>query len=742
MLISGGNIVDVVDGVKSVMAEYESENLSFTLIEDQSEYATESVSTVWSSLILGALLAMLIIILFLKNIRTSLIISVSMPLSVLGALSGMYLCGVEMNVVAMCGLAIGIGMLVDNSIVVIENITRHMDMGKTREEASFEGAKEVALPLIASTLTTVAVFFPIMLIEGMTQMIFKDLSIAVIFSLVFSLIVAITVIPTLFAKFGRVSKFAQNGSESLRLARANGKVIYTRTENLYKSVLVKTLKAKPIVILLAIVILASTVMLGLSAGYEFIPAVDKGVLEITLDTNGEEAVSNLQAAVDMETYLFDTYDNIQTISTAVGGSDIFGGGNETVVLQVILDNTNVATSEMVSDLRRLQIDGVDISVAEIDGIVATFVPDASGIAVSILGESDEQMAEISDAVIQALGSVDGIGNITTSLEQDTVEYQITIDETNEIVQSYGVSNVIMLLRYGISSQNITTIKSDGEVLDVVVTFAESEIDTLAKIQDLYVVPPTTFKPYGVKLSEVAEITEVSKTASITKENGLQVLTISMQLFEGVMGDVSDEVTAVVAEVMEEYQDYSMESSGTMAYLFESFEGLFIALGISLFLVFAIIASQFESIKQAFAIILSVPFAFSGAFIAIAISGDTLNVVSLIGMIMLVGVVVNNAIVMIDKFNQNISAGMPPFSAVVYGATTRLRPIMMTTLTTVLALIPLAFGADGGAEMLSSMGIVVIGGLLFATIVTLFLTPILYSIICRIKVPKLNQNQEN
>ncbi len=370
--------------------------------------------------------------------------------------------------------------------------------------------------------------------------------------------------------------------------------------------------------------------------------------------------------------------------------------------------------------------------------MATFVPDSSGISVAIYGDTDADFEAISADVIKALEGVEGIGNISSSLSEDTVEYEITIDETNEIVQSYGVSNVIMLLRYGISSQNIATITSDGEVLDVVISFAQSEIDTLEKLQNLYVVPPTTLKPYGVKLSEVSTITEVTKTSAINKEDGKQVLTISMQLFEGIMGDVSDEVTEVVSQVMEDYSDYSMESAGTMAYLFDAFEGLFIALGVSLFLVFAIIASQFESIKQAFAIIFSVPFAFAGAFIAIAISGDTINVVSMVGIIMLVGVVVNNAIVMIDKFNQNIASGMPPFSAVVYGATSRLRPIVMTTLTTVLALVPLAMGMGSGAEMLSSMGVVVIGGLLCATVVTLFLTPIIYSIICRIKVPKLKK----
>lgn len=815
--VTGANTTKVVSAVKSAINNVNiSENGKAILLDDKAEFINDSISNVLSSIIIGGVLAILVIYLFVGKIRSSLVVSITMPLSVLVALIGLWAMNISLNLVSLGGLAVGIGMLVDNSIVVLESITKRRDAGESVFDSCLNGTREVSGSLLASTLTNICVFFPILFAKGLTREIFYDLVWAVMFSIVMSLIVAVTVIPSLYHllynrsprlrykkdKNGNkvlvgsyedgeprgVIKSAYDVAETCSPSAKDGKsvneqsvvavpneiadeqrsvedkkkkdkkrgnradrkrsVLY-RMENGYGYILSKVLTKRVWVCVVALVLFAASVGLVFTTGMDFIPSVDKGVIEVNLSFDGSATLEQVNEVTKQAVQVIrDNYgDNIEKASYTVGKQGMLPM-NITGVARIRIDNTKLNTSDTVENIRVLlkdRIDAKNIRVSEIDGVVAELTGEMAGQSVTLLSENENILAEVAEKIEDKLWEIKGVRTVTNNTPVETKQYSFTFDKDVCARKGVDYQNAVLLLRVGMSGYDAATVKIDGDTQAVNVQFADETKDNIEALLNVVV----GFDNDGaVKISDVLKQTPDGKLyredtvkTVVNRKDGKFVTTIDVESFGVDMGTITKAMKKVSLEVLADYPDVFYEEGGVSYYLTDAMGGLVISLIAAFLLLYGVMACQFESLVKPFIVIMSIPFSFTGGFLALVITGTTLNVVSFVGIIMLMGVIVNGAIVMIDKIDQLIKSGKTPQEAVTEGCKSRLRPILMTTLTTILALIPLAIGIGRGSELMQPMGIVVIGGLLLGTLVTLVLIPCFYCIVKRVRFDNSNSNQK-
>jgi len=762
---NGANSSHVVDEVKKVYSQYlegsENYGAKIVLLDDQSEFISDSISNVLVSMLIGGALAVLIIFMFLKKVRTSLIVAITMPLSVLAALICLYLMGITLNMVSLGGLAVGIGMLVDNSIVVIESISKHRDMDKTAFDAAVDGTAEVGGALFGSTLTTVCVFIPIIFSGGLTAEIFTDLSWAVIFSLAFSLIVAVSVIPALYSLFGGGKRLLKGGRlkkslngnaapeespetpKTAHIKGANGKkkklaalkkpVVMDAITNFYGKILPKVLNKKLATILTAVVVFGASIGLLFLTGTEFLPSIDKGQIEVNLNYGASADLAEVQSDVyGFAEKIQSEIPDIEYVSVSVGKHGLLAL-TDTGLIKVQL-KTNRKTSRVVDEIRALaegenSLQGT-VTVREIDGVVASLMSGADDLSVTIVGADGEVLKDIAEKISVKLGE-NGFKDVKNSATETATEYNLKFDRNKMAELGFDYQTLVLTLRIGIASYTACTVTIDDKVYDLNVKFDGNSVTSVEDLKDFVVGADGDGK--AVKLRDICGVTEQKVEACIRRTNGKQMISVSAALPGVDTGSASKQMQKIATGVLSEpcYEGYGFESGGISSYLTDAFEGLAVALVISFFLLFAVMAVQFSSAVKPLIIMASIPFSFTGGFIALVITGTSLNVVSFIGLIMLMGVVVNNAIVMLEKIKQLKDEGMEHFTAVQEACKVRLRPIFMTTLTTILALIPIAIGVGQGSELMQPLGIVVIGGLLIGTLVTLLLVPAVYCAVHRL-----------
>lgn len=780
---NGANSSAVVQEVKKVYSDYldanKGEGMQVVLLDDQSEFISDSISNVLVSMLIGGLLAVFIIFVFLKKVRTSLIIAITMPLSVLSALICLYLMGITLNMVSLGGLAVGIGMLVDNSIVVIESISKHREMDKTAFQSAVDGTAEVGGALFGSTLTTVCVFIPIIFSGGLTAEIFTDLSWAVIFSLAFSLIVAVTVIPTLYSLFcggnrmlkggrlakslsgkkaekeaktahitGAIEEKAQNtqnienieknsgksdicGGQSTkktfkqRLAVLKQSKIMDGITNFYGKILPAVLNKKLVTIVTAVVVFGASIGLLFLTGTEFLPSIDKGQIEVNMSYGASADLADVQSDVfAFATTIQEEIDNVDYVSVSVGKHGLLAL-TDTGLIKVQL-TTNRGTSKVVERIRALSEGDKKpvgtVSVKEIDGVVASLMSGADDLSVTIVGDSGDKLQEIAEKIGTELRA-NGFTDVKNSASETAVQYDLKFDRNKMADLGFDYQTLVLTLRIGLSSYTACTVTISGKEYNLNVKFDK---DAVVNKDDLMALPVGADRDgKAVKLGDICVPIESTQEACIRRTDGKQMISVSAVLPGQDTGSAGKLMQKISSNVLKDYEGYSFESSGISSYLNDAFEGLAVALVISFFLLFAVMAVQFSSAVKPLIVMASIPFSFTGGFIALVITGTSLNVVSFIGLIMLMGVVVNNAIVMLEKIKQLHEEGLPHLTAVQEACKVRLRPILMTTLTTILALIPLAIGVGQGSELMQPLGIVVIGGLLIGTLVTLLLVPAVY-----------------
>ncbi len=739
---------DVTEGVNAVIASLmdDDANINVTMLLDQGEYIQASTGSVTNNLIIGGILALIILFVFLRNLSVTMIVAVAIPISLLFAIVLIYLSGITLNLVSLGGLALGIGMLVDNSIVVMENIFRLRKEGATRKEAAITGTYQVAGAITASTLTTIGVFLPIMFIEDFIREIFYQLALTVAFSLAASLAIALTLVPALA---GRIMR-EDNGKE----VKDSGKTgIFDRIRNAYGHAVEKLFKVRGFIIAGVLVLFAGSVLLATSRGFEFFPASDEGTLTISVEMD-PDAPLDFNAFTEALDRLHDdlrNFDDVQTVGISLGGG-MFGMFGQTVtdranVNVVLREDRRMSTEDFREAVIELLDRDYDTLVFEVQGTQGDVsMLTGSGIQLRLKGADLDVLRAEALELVEMLEGIDGLREIDAGFGRESREIKVTVDK--DAAAQYAdllsvmqgspkpltVESVWMMVAGEIAGvQSIGSVRLDNQSYALYL-YEEGDVKrkemSLEDIRNTVVgVDLTTVGddqvPEFVTLGEIAEVEIRPGFATITRVDGVRALTISADYESGVN---STEVAARVAEALEEHDlpaGYTVDVLGEDREIMAAIDTLLLMAVLAIALVYMIMASQFQSLLYPFIIMITIPLAFTGGFLILYIFGMRVSIVAMIGLIVLAGVVVNNGIVLVDYINQLRAGGMELKDAIIEGGKVRMRPIFMTALTTILALSAMAIGYGDGAELIQPLALTAIGGLIYATLLTIFVVPLLY-----------------
>ncbi len=728
--VQAANLIN--EEIESLKEDYP--NIDIDVVLDGSTMISDSINNVKRNAIIGSLLAIVILYIFLKNIKTTLIIGAAIPISLIASFILLYVNKITLNMMTLGGLALAVGMLVDSAIVVLENIYRFKTEGYSGQEAAIKGASEVGMAITASTLTTIAVFIPIVFMEGMIGPIFKDFALTVTLSLSASLLVSLTLIPVLSSKL-------LTGDEGKEVAGQKKKKmqffynifdnIFAKVENAYKKLLAISLERRKVTIIVAVVIFAVSMSSLFGVAMEFIPTMDEGSISIGIDMPLGTKIEKADKIAGVIEEKLATIDEIDMIFTNIGSSsiDILMGsslgdnsGNISVRLVKLRDRKR-STAKVAEEIRTLvkDVPGAEISVKETSSL--DIMGFSTPVSVNIKGSELEVLEKISDDFKRIIESVEGTREVKTSLSEAIPEIEVLINK--DIAATYGLTTaqIATAVRGAATGVTITRYKDEGKEIDVVIKAAGDVTDNLSNFEQLSIATPTGI---NIPLGQVADLSVVRGPVQIYREQQERVVTVTGQIIDRDLGNV----TSDVAKKLQKYEmprGYNYNIGGERKEMVEAFEQLLLALALAVVLIYMVMAAQFESLVYPFIIMFTLPLAFSGGALALFITGKTLGVTALIGAIILAGIVVNNGIVLVDYINVLRKEGKERSEAVTTAGPIRLRPILMTTLTTILGLVPLALEIGEGAELQSPMAIVVIGGLTLSTILTLVFVPVLYTV---------------
>lgn len=729
---SGYNTVDVADKVNKELSKLEGEieGVRIENVFDQSTYIKKSIQNVSRSGLIGGALAILVLYLFLRNIRSTFIIGISIPVSIIATFSLIFFSGITLNLMTLGGLALGMGMLVDNSIVVLENIYRFRQDGYSRIDAAKEGAGEVGMAVMASTLTTVAVFLPIVFVEGITSIIFRELALTITFALLSSLVIALTVVPMLSSKILKITCSEKKEVKSrIKIFKAFDNT-FSNLEGKYRTLLKKAIGHKFVTIAVALVIFIGSIFAVVQVGAEFLPSTDEGRISISIELPTGAKLEKTRLYVDEVEKLINDIPEIDTIFASIGGGNSFISiGSQSNYASLDLALVSLADRESSSDYVADEIRGALADIPGADIQVQTISSQGGGgmgmgsspISIRIQGDELEVLKGISQDFLDILNSVEGTREVASSFDEGLPEVQVRIKR--EMASQYGISSyqIAQTIRDNLSGVSATKYKVDGNEIDVMIESVGYLKDNINNFKYLQIKSPMGV---NVPLEQIADIYETKGPISISRIGQVRTVSVTSDIIGRDLASIVSDIEAQTDNYFLE-DGYSFEIGGQNEDLVESFKSLFLALILAIFLVYMILASQFESLLYPFIIMFTVPLAFSGGAFGLFITGRTLSVPSVIGFLMLAGIVVNNAIVMIDYVNILRRKGHDAVEAILIAGPTRLRPILMTSLTTILALTPIAVATGEGAEIQSPLATVVIGGLLLSTLLTLVLIPVVY-----------------
>ncbi len=732
---SGTNTVQVSDVVNREVEKLKAEfpDLEIAVVIDQAEFIKQSINNVVRNAVVGAILAVIILYLFLRNMRTTFIIGTAIPISVIATFILIYFNGITLNMMTLGGLALGIGMLVDNAIVVLENIYRYRSDGYSKKEAAIKGAKEVGMAVTASTLTTVAVFLPLVFVEGITSILFREFALTVTMSLGASLVVSLTLIPMLCSKFLRVDRIQRKEHGGIfkffDFIYSSFDKIFTRVESRYKRILKWALGHRKSTVAIAfIVFIVSIGSIGM-VGMEFFPTTDEGEFMVNVSLpQGSELDSTHEIVLEIEEML-ESIEEVDTIFSRTGsGGRRFSdsAGSNTSAINVVLKDLSDrkrSTDEIADEVRTMvrDIPGAEIGVESSSRGMGG--GGSAPISIDIKGDDLEVLKTIGDDLERSIEKVEGTREVENSLSDGIPEVQIKINRKNASQYGLTASQIASSVKGTISGKTATQYKFDGEEIDVTI-----KGDSIFK-ESIFNLGQTSIKsPMGidVPLNQIADISIDRGPVVINRDAQERVVSITSQISGRDLGSITTDIEGILAEYPMP-DGYTYDIGGQNEDMQESFTDLLMALLLAIILVYMVIASQFESLIHPFTIMFSVPLALSGGIFGLFVTGRTLSVPSFIGIIMLAGIVVNNAIVLVDYINNRRANGEDRREAIINAGPIRLRPILMTTFTTALGLLPLALGIGEGAETQAPMATVVIGGLLLSTLLTLVFIPVLYTI---------------
>ncbi|WP_432666445.1 efflux RND transporter permease subunit [Wukongibacter baidiensis] len=742
---SGSNVVNVGRLINSELEKIKKEypNIKFVKVLDQSTLIQSTISNVIKSAALGAVFAVMVLYVFLRNIRTTMIIGIAIPVSIIATLSLIYFKGISLNMMTLGGLALGIGMLVDNSIVVLENIFRYMQNGYSRKEAAIEGTKEIGLSVIASTLTTVAVFLPLAFLKGMIMQLFHSLALTVTFSLLSSLAVSLTLVPMLCSKFLKIEQVKQKGnySRSKILSKIYEKFdyLFDKLEKNYRSLLKWSLGHRKTTILMGILIFLVSIASLTTVGYEFFPKTDDGTFNVnvtlpvgsTIEDTGE-VVSRIESKIGK-------MDEIKTIQSTMGGGEFEEGGEgnkATIsVTSKKLGERKRSVNEIANDVREevKNIAGAEITVKVTS--TTSFSGGGKPLDFKIRGKDLEVLKKINNDFVEIIGSVEGTKDVRGDLSEGVPQVRLDIDRDRASRYGLSLSTIANGVRNNIDGTIATTYKINGKKVDVVIKGDETYKQSIANLKQVMIPVNNGTR---IPLSNVAKINMQKGPVSLKREDQMNQISITGEIYGRDVGSIVKDANAKLAEY-DMPQGYSYKVSGEIEELTKEFSNLGVALGMAVLLIYMILASQFESLLNPFIIMLSVPLAFGGGALGLVIRRTPLSIPAIIGAVVLSGVVVNGAIILIDYIGTRRELGEERTEAILNAGPIRLKPILMTTLTTILGLLPMVVAK--GAKTLAPMAIVVIGGLTLATALILVFIPVLYTIFDDFSMKRRRQIKE-
>lgn len=716
------NKYNTVKAVENITAKLEDLNKNmpgyeFHIISNQGDFIDASIGEVKDSAVMGILLAMIILYVFLRRINTTLIVSISIPVSIIATFNLMYFNGLTINIMTLGGLALGAGMLIDNAIVVMESIYRNLENGLSPQEAAVKGTSEVAGAITSSTLTTIVVFLPIVYIQGAAGELFKEQAWTVSFSLLSSLFVAILLMPMLASRYVRKPSGRQT---SLKI---NG----------YGRFVGKLLKHRYAVVLSALAIVVGSYMLIPSLDMEFMPKADSKEFStyITLEP-GTRLKSTDNAAATIENMITELAgDDLEWIFTQVGPSNTeneVGGGkleeeNQAEIKAKLKNQSSIDADYLISRLNHNYTipEGVEISFEKEQSALQSILGnEGAPVVIELKGEELEIIEELCNEIKERIASIAGIYDIRTSLEKGAPEVDISIDRLKSGIYGVDIASVASQVKNKLNGTTASTFESEGEPVNIEIRVPEVSLPELENVE-------ITQGDKKYRLGEIAEISISAAPKEINRNNQNRIGKVTAMLEKGyTLNGVAPAINTQLREVQFPAK-YSAKITGEEEKRAESFNGLSFALILSIILVYMVMASQFESLRHPFTILLTIPLAGVGCIYAFLLSGASLNMMAFIGIIMLAGIAVNNSILLVDAANKLKAEGLSLREAVKAAAQQRIRPIIMTSLTTILALLPMIFGFGEGASLRSPMALAVIGGLFTSTLMTLVVIPCVYYI---------------
>lgn len=718
---STGDVSDrVLERLEKV--EEEQEGIKAVTLMDQGIYIDLIVDSVLENLIYGAVLAIIILLVFLKSVRSTLVIACSIPISIMAAIVAMYFSGVTLNVISLSGLALGVGMLVDNSIVVIENIYRmRNEEGVSAKKAAVEGAKQVGGAIMASTLTTVCVFLPIVFTKGITRQLFVDMGLTIGYSLLASLLVALTVVPMM---------------SSILLKKMNQKEsrFYIWIKESYGKLLSGALRLKPLVLSASLLLFAGSIALAVSRGTEFMPEMESTQISMTLETEEGTSLEDTAKEADKIMERVGGLKDIEDVGALVSSGDMMGTQNVTNQVQfyaITGENPSMSNSELQKKIEEIteDINGeVTVSMSNMDMSALG----SSGVNVQIKGRDLDRLQEIAADVREIVENVEGTQNVSDGTENNNEELRVVVNKSKATAHGLTVAQVYQELYKKLSRpQPAMTLGTDARDYDVYVADGANEGLTRKDIRNMVL---TVTKQDGtteeVKLADVAAFTDGSGPEAINRDSQSRYMSVVAEIKEG---DNIGLVSNRIKEELKRYtvpEGYEVKMTGEDETINEAMIELFKMLALALAFMYLIMVAQFQSLLSPFIIMFTVPLAFTGGLLALWLCGMSVSVIAMIGFVMLSGIIVNNGIVFIDYTNQLIAAGKRQRDALVEAGKTRLRPIVMTALTTILGLSTMAVGFGMGSDMVQPMAVVTIGGLIYGTLLTLVVVPCIFDLFHR------------
>ena len=725
---TGYSTGDVTKRIKTRFESLEKENdkLHMTILMNQGVYIDTIVQSVMENMIVGAILAVLILILFLKDIKPTLVIACSIPLSVVFAIVLMYFTGISLNIISLSGLALGVGMLVDNSIVVIENIYRLRNQGFSIRKAAVEGAGQVAGAIFASTLTTVCVFAPIIFTEGITRQLFVDIALTIAYTLAASLIVALTFVPMM-------------ASGVLKNTREIKHPWFDRILDGYEKVLRVALRFKPIVLICVVVFLVASVTLSVSKGFTFMDMnMETEQLTVTVSAKEDEKLTfeELTERADEVVDKISGISGVDSIGAMAGGGGIMsmGGSTDSVTMYVLIDDSGVTGSEIITLIQALTADlDCDVNTDSSASDMSSFF--GSGISVRVSGKDLDKLQELAGQIAEIVEQTKGTVDVDDGLGDTTPSFTVKVDKEKAAKYGMTTAQVYQLVYKQLAANtSSTTISTDLKDYKVYVQSGEQADVTPGDIRKLTF--PYTDRISGettdIPLKDIAEFEEGESLNVINRSSQTRYISVTAGV------DEDHNVTLVSNQIQKELDKielpdgYEISMTGEDETIRDAMNQLYLMLILAVVFIYLIMVAQFQSFLSPFIIMFTIPLAFTGGFFALFVTDNEVGVVSMIGFVMLAGVIVNNGIVLVDYINQLRREGMDKKEAIVTAGRTRLRPILMTALTTILAMSTMAMGLGSGSEMMQPMAIVTEGGMLYGTLLTLIVVPCIYDLFTRNK----------